>query len=169
MAQKLKCYYTESANVKYWSVTVTNLNYVNTILSPLQKKRQVNNLSNQRHGTHFIHSWLMALCKFVSTNGLDEHVAVQKWCGGWRELLHLLSMCQSLLVMELLLLHPFNGLFSRTTWVSRYQEGKTSLDLNQARDDGVLGWQWHQLDHRQTICTSLQTRLPHQNLITQFL
>jgi len=38
-----------------------------------------------------------------------------------------------------------------------YQKGKTSLDLNQAREDGVLGWQWHQLDHIQTICTSLQT------------
>ena len=36
-------------------------------------------------------------------------------------------------------IHPFNGLFSRTTWVSRYQRGKTSLDLNEARDDGVLG------------------------------
>jgi len=24
-----------------------------------------------------------------------------------------------------------NGLFSRTTWVSRYQKGKTSLDLNE--------------------------------------
>ena len=23
----------------------------------------------------------------------------------------------------------------------------TSSDLNKARDDGVLGWQWHQLDH----------------------
>jgi len=39
----------------------------------------------------------------------------------------------------------------------RYQEGKTSLDLNEARDDGVLGMQWHQLDHMQTTCTSLQT------------
>ena len=56
-----------------------------------------------------------------------------------------------------LLLHPSNGLFSRTTWVSRYQIGKTSLDLNEARDGGVLEWQWHQLDHVQTICTSLQT------------
>jgi len=37
------------------------------------------------------------------------------------------------------LLHPFNGLFSGTTWVSQYQKGKTSLDLNKARDDGVLG------------------------------
>jgi len=56
----------------------------------------------------------------------------------------------------LLLLHPFHGLFSGTTWVSWYKKGKTSLDLNEARDDGVLGWQWHQLDHMQTICTSLQ-------------
>jgi len=29
------------------------------------------------------------------------------------------------------LLHPFNGLYSR------YQKGKSSLDLNKARDDGV--------------------------------
>ena len=35
----------------------------------------------------------------------------------------------------------FNGLFSRTTGVSQYQKGKTSLDLNEARDDGVLGRQ----------------------------
>ena len=30
--------------------------------------------------------------------------------------------------------HPFNGPFSRTTRVSRYQKGKTNLDLNEARD-----------------------------------
>jgi len=36
-------------------------------------------------------------------------------------------------------LHPINGLFSRTTWVSRYQKGKTSLDLHEARDDAVMG------------------------------
>jgi len=42
------------------------------------------------------------------------------------------------LPLLLLLLHLFNGLFSRTTQVSRYQKGKTSLDLNEARDDGVL-------------------------------
>ena len=55
---------------------------------------------------------------------------------------------------KILLIHPCNSLFSRTTW---YQKGKTSQDLNQARDDGVLGWQWHQMDHTQTICNSLQT------------
>jgi len=32
--------------------------------------------------------------------------------------------------------HPFHGLFSRTTWVSRYQKGRTILDFNEARDDG---------------------------------
>ena len=48
---------------------------------------------------------------------------------------------------------PFNGLFSRTTWVSRYQKGKTNLDFTGARDSE---WQWHQLGHMQ-VCTSLQT------------
>ena len=43
------------------------------------------------------------------------------------------------------------------TWASRYQKGRTSLDLNEARDYGVWEWQRHQLDHMQTICTSLQT------------
>jgi len=45
----------------------------------------------------------------------------------------------AVLLLVLPLLHSFNGLFSRTTCVSRYQKGKTSLDLNEARDDGVLG------------------------------
>ena len=36
-------------------------------------------------------------------------------------------------------LPPFNDFFSRTTSVSQYQKGKTSLDLNEARDGGVLG------------------------------
>jgi len=47
--------------------------------------------------------------------------------------------------------------FSRTTWVCQYEKRETSLDSNEARDDEVLGWQWHQLDHMQTIYTSLQT------------
>jgi len=40
--------------------------------------------------------------------------------------------------------HPFNGPFSGTTWVSRYQKGKTNLDFIEARDSE---WQWHQLGH----------------------
>jgi len=38
-----------------------------------------------------------------------------------------------------------------TTSVSWYQKGKTSLDLNDTRDNGVLGWKWHQLDYMQII------------------
>jgi len=46
-------------------------------------------------------------------------------------------MLRNILIQFTTTLHPFNGLFSRTTWVSRYQKGKTSLDLNEARGDGV--------------------------------
>jgi len=52
-----------------------------------------------------------------------------------------------------LLLHPFNGPFSGTTQVSRYQKGKTNLDFTEARDSE---WQWHQLGHMQ-VCTSHKT------------
>jgi len=48
---------------------------------------------------------------------------------------------------------PFNGLFSRTTWVRRYLKGKTNLDFTGARDSE---WQWHQLGHMQ-VSTSPQT------------
>ena len=47
--------------------------------------------------------------------------------------------------------HPFNGPFSRTTQVSRYQKGKTNLDFTGARDS-----EKHQLGRVQ-VCTSLQT------------
>jgi len=30
-----------------------------------------------------------------------------------------------------------HGLFSRRTWVSQYLKGRTFLDFNEARDDGV--------------------------------
>jgi len=46
---------------------------------------------------------------------------------------------QLLLLLLLLVVHPFNSLCSRTTRVSWYPRGKTSLDLNETRDDGVLG------------------------------
>jgi len=47
----------------------------------------------------------------------------------------------------------FNGPFSGTTQVSRYQKGKTNVDFTEARDSE---WQWHQVGHMQ-VCTSLQT------------
>jgi len=36
-------------------------------------------------------------------------------------------------------LYLFNGLFSGTTWVSRYEKGKTSQDFNEARDGRAFG------------------------------
>ena len=49
--------------------------------------------------------------------------------------------------------HTFNGPFSATTRVSRYQKSKTNMDYTEAWDSE---WQWHQLGHMQ-VCTSLQT------------
>ena len=46
--------------------------------------------------------------------------------------------------------YPFNGPLSGTTWVSRFQKGKTIWILLKQE------WQWHQLGHMQ-VCTSLQT------------
>ena len=48
----------------------------------------------------------------------------------------------------------FNGLFSRTSWVSRRQKGKPFWIL---LDQEMTEWQWHQLDHMHIIFTSLQT------------
>jgi len=42
---------------------------------------------------------------------------------------------------------------SGTTQVSRYQKGKTNLDL---LEQEISEWQWHQLGHMQ-ICTLTQT------------
>ena len=56
--------------------------------------------------------------------------------------------------------HTFNGPFSGTTRVSRYQKGKTHLDFTKARDSE---WQWH---------ASLQLasdRQPCQHPTTRFL
>jgi len=52
-------------------------------------------------------------------------------------------------------LHSFNGPFSGTTRVSRYQKGKTNLDFTEARDSE---WQWHPLGYMQ-VCTSLQSHM----------
>jgi len=52
--------------------------------------------------------------------------------------------------------HPFNGPFSGTTRVSRYQKGNTNLDFCEARDSK---WQWHQLGHMQ-VPRSRQITMP---------
>ena len=60
--------------------------------------------------------------------------------------------------------HPFNGPFSGTTRVGRYQKGTTNLDFTEARDSE---WQWPQLG----ICKSaprsrqITTPAPHHSFL----
>jgi len=51
-------------------------------------------------------------------------------------------------------IHTFNGLFSRTTWVSRHQKGKPFWILLKQE---MMRCEWHQLDYMQIICATLQT------------
>jgi len=65
-----------------------------------------------------------------------------------------------------ILLHPFNGLFSRTTRVSRHQKGKPFCIL---LEQEMMGWDWHQLDHMQIIApcsTQITTPVPHHSVFT---
>ena len=77
-----------------------------------------------KHWTAVVYYWLM--CKLVVTSFI-------KLCCTLPYHIYIVNTTITTL------LHQFNGLFSRTTWVSLYQKGKTSQDLNEARDDGVLG------------------------------
>jgi len=56
----------------------------------------------------------------------------------------------------LLLTHPFNSLFSWTTWLRRHQKDKPFWILMVQE---MIGWQWHQLDHMQIICTLLEREI----------
>jgi len=54
-----------------------------------------------------------------------------------------LGTLQAVVYTLKVVLHPFNGPFSGTIWVSWCQKGKTNLDFTEAKDNE---WQWHQLD-----------------------
>ena len=72
----------------------------------------------------------------------------------------------------LLLLHPFNSLFSRTTLVSQYQKVKTSLDLNEARYEGVLGCSgisWIICKQSAPCCRQITTPTPHHPIFTGWM
>ena len=83
----------------------------------------------------------------------ERHAHTQRDARPNTPLWRLLTRSDVKIELRLLLLQPFNGLFSRPTWVSRYQKGKTNLDFTGARDSE---WQWHQLGHMQ-VCALLQT------------
>ena len=58
--------------------------------------------------------------------------------------------------------HTFNGPFSETTRVSRYQKGKTNLDFTEARDSQ---WQWHQLGQSQSCSRQITMPVPHHSRV----
>jgi len=47
--------------------------------------------------------------------------------------------------------HPFNELFSRTTWVIVGTTKVKPFWILMKQE--MMEWQWHHLDHMQTICT----------------
>jgi len=66
-------------------------------------------------------------------------------------------------MMKSKLLHLFNGLFSRITWVSRHQKGKPFWIL---LEQEMMG---HKLDHMQIISTLLRqitVPVPHHSVFT---
>ena len=62
---------------------------------------------------------------------------------------------------------PVNGLFSRTVWVSRYQNCRTSMDINEARDDRVLEWQLDNVQKQSAPRSGqITTPTPHHSSFT---
>ena len=57
--------------------------------------------------------------------------------------------------------HPFNGPFSGTTQVSRYQKSKANLDFTEARDSE---WQWHHLGRMQVCTRQITTPALHHSV-----
>jgi len=69
-------------------------------------------------------------------------------------------------------LHLFNGPFSRTTWVSQYRKGKTSLDLSEARDGGVWdgsGISWTMCKQSTPHSRQITTPAPHHLIFTGWM
>ena len=137
-------------------------------------------------------------CENIMLNAHDAQMCITKTgsvvhtANRWQVCVTTRTQCPTyilLLLLLLLVLHPFNGFFSKTTRVSRHQKGKPFwillllllLVLHPFNDlfsqdimgkpaperygkpfwnlleQQMMGWQWHQLHHMHTICTSLQT------------
>ena len=102
------------------------------VSSPGACSRSSGRVHTVRHGLHLRTHRLLLHCCWLLPQGLTA----------WRVISYAHTHTR-----------PFNGPLSWTTRVSRYQKGKTNLDITEARDSE---WQWHQLGHMQ-VCTSLQT------------
>jgi len=137
--------------------SITSFQYPSAMPLQYQRYQEYHHKGLQKWST--AHATILLELRLITTNTKPTRTAKGKpsgWLSWIYENEHT-ATATAILLLLLLLLHQFNGLFSRTTWVSQYQKGKTSLDLNEARDDRGFGMQRHQLDHIQTICTSLET------------
>jgi len=94
-------------------------------------------------------SWTYACCRleYIVRDHCTVHVCAWSWhgclghplCMSAVSYFHwLCNLCINVSLPTTLSLHPFYG-FSRTAQLSWYQKDKTSPDLNEARDSGVLG------------------------------
>jgi len=116
-------------------------------------RKQVHNNIDEKQFAHYMH---------VQPTRERERERCVCVCVSWPQLANEWNS-------QLLLQHPLNGLFSRTTWVSRYQKGKTSLDLNQPSDDGVLGCSgisWTTCIQCAPRSRQITTPTPHHSIFT---
>jgi len=87
------------------------------------------------------------------TSLIDSYVLALSWdgimcivCAVW---------CSSKLAINCIQQHLFNGLFSLSAWTSWHHQKVNHSGFQWSKK--MVGWQWHQLDYMQTICTSLHT------------
>ena len=125
------------------------------LLSPNQQCRSTEDTDlNQKT------AWLALSLSSSTIRLVTEGVLLQR--------LHGVILPYSLLLL-LLLLHLFSGLFSRKTWVSRYQKSKTSPDLNEAREykvSGCCGISWTTRKQFASRSRQITTSTPHQSIFT---
>ena len=101
-----------------------------------------------------------------------SHTTTEIYQTSTNRLLLLLLLLPLPLPLPLPLLCLYNGLFSRTTSVSQQQKGKTSLDLNEARDDGVFGYSgisWTICKQSAPHCRQTTTPTPHHSIFTDWM
>ena len=126
-------------------VTLPQYNKIILKISPVGKtSKQINNILHDSIDTstvtfpHTTKSWLASNIPQLKTTNVIMYT----------------SNTNNIILLFPQLLHPFNSLFPRTNWINWHQKGKPFWIL---MNQEIIGWQKHQLDHTQFICTSLQT------------
>jgi len=84
--------------------------------------------------------WQWAICKSAPHPRQPRQHPTTQFFTGRMPFLPPNQQHQSKCISYTTTLHPFNGLFSRATWVSRHQKGKLFWILMKQE---MMGWQWH--------------------------